>query len=127
MVRKFFLRFTTMPIPPKSMYYSSEFVDKVYTKNSWIQTNAKKGSIILIDVSGIHRGPHWHADVIFSDRKSRSVLHIAAREKVLIGSGVIANRVSDNQRLLSSPDHVWSQSVIDMTNYMQRRNNKLKL
>ena len=125
MVRKFFLRFSTMPIPPKSMFYSSEFVDKVYTKNSWIQTNAKKGSIILIDVSGIHRGPHWPADVNFSDRKSRSVLHIAAREKVLIGSGVIANRVSDNQRLLSSRDHVWSRSVIDMTNYMQSHNKKL--
>jgi hypothetical protein len=125
MVRKLFSRFSIMPIPPKSMFYPSEFVDKVYTKNSWIQTNAKKGSIILIDVSGIHRGPHWPADLNFSDKKSRSILHIAAREKVLTGSGVITNRIYDNQRLLSSPDHLWSQSVIAMTNYMQRHNLKL--
>ena len=43
MVRKLFSRFSIMPIPPKSMFYPSEFVDKVYTKNSCIQANEKKG------------------------------------------------------------------------------------
>lgn len=103
------------PIPSRSKYYGEKFVDVVYPKNTWRRAKVKKGSVIFMDVSGIHRGPYWDSEVLAKNARSRSVIHIVARENVLIGSGKIVKQPMGKAREFLDAKNAWGNAVIKMT------------
>lgn len=105
----------TPPIPPRSKYYGEKFVDVVYPKNTWRRAKVKKGSVIFMDVSGIHRGPYWDSEVLAKNAGSRSVIHIAARENVLIGSGKIVKQPMGKASKFIDAKNAWGNAVLKTT------------
>ena len=95
-------------------FYEEENVKNVYEKNQWKTIELKKGSIAMLDVTGIHRGPHWNSEEV--KRLERKVIHIVGREKVINGSGDLSFQKMKplNLKAVSNP---WAEAAIEVGNF----------
>ncbi len=114
-LKTLFIAKKILPIPSTSYYYPENFVSKIYSRESWVRGMGLKGSVIFMDVSGIHRGPYWDKTSSISLARSRSVIHIAAREKVLIGKGAFKKQSMDHLQKEIPENSVWGNAVLTIT------------
>lgn len=83
---------------PNQAYADSE-VEKAYPRITWVRPKGRRGTVVMMDVTGIHKGPYWDtADPLSSPR---SVVHMVFRQKNLLRSGYVPER-SVSPVLLSS-------------------------
>lgn len=95
-------------------FYEEENIKNVYEKTQWKTIELKKGSVAFLDVTGIHRGPHWNSKEV--KRLERKVIHIVGREKVINGSGDMSLQKMKplNLNAVSNP---WADAAIEVGHF----------
>jgi hypothetical protein len=107
-------------VPTRNLFYDEKDVEIYYPKTNWKRAFALKGSVILMDVSGIHRGPHWDDSVSHQNKLSRSVLHIACREEVIFGSGTLKKAPFERGDQYLEDHNFWGKLVRQQTAKMAK-------
>ena len=70
--------------------YSDAEVERLYPRSAWAQSIARRGAVVMADVTGIHKGPFW--DLHGDGNVPRSVVHVVFRQKNLFRSGYVPPR-----------------------------------
>lgn len=78
---------------PNQAYADSE-VAEYYPRQDWVWCNARRGTVVMMDVTGIHKGPYW----IVGDplNTARNVVHMVFRQKNLFRSASVPDRAIDD-------------------------------
>jgi hypothetical protein len=70
--------------------YADEEVERHYPRARWMRLQGKRGTVVILDVTGIHKGPFW--DLGDARNAPRSVVHMVFRQRNLFRSGYVPDR-----------------------------------
>jgi len=82
---------------------SDKEIKKSYPETEWMPINAKKGSVVIVNVNGFHKGPMWIGNDI-NQLRARDVLQINFRS------------INKNRKLRTKSGKLFSKDIKNFTN-----------